>query len=195
LKNASTKQKVHTFSSGFARYLNQNKLFLLIVSSVIILYFITWYSFPSARETFAVEFYAGFLGILIAFYLDRSIEQRKSDKINKQIISSLIEELNNNLNLIKTYPKLNPRTNFLSESFCLFQTSAWEMFSSKLELDSIKILFDLGTIYHKFETLNEAMKLESEGNELTNLLGKNPRYMEELSKRVKEIIQQLETIL
>ncbi|MDH5771383.1 MAG: hypothetical protein OEZ25_08880, partial [Candidatus Bathyarchaeota archaeon] len=72
------------------------------------------------------------------------------------------------------------------------QTSAWNILSSRLELDAIEVLYDLGAIYHRFELFNEAIKNESTGGTLEILLRRNRNFLEELENDLEEIIKTLD---
>ena len=139
------------------------------------------------------------LKTIIAFYLDRMIEQRKSIRISKQIIESILIELHlgwSLINQIETEIETGNSKGYplAIGFFHLFQTTAWRTFSSRLELDNIDLLYDLGTVYHRFELFNEAMKLESKGNELSNFLRSNPKFLEELQQDLDGTIDNLKRL-
>lgn len=191
-KKPSIQERIKLRLSNYGK---ENKLFLFVVFSVVVVYFVVWFNFPSAREAFIAEFYAGFSGILIAFYLDRMIEKQKGRKISKQILESISIELNLGLGLVYKIMEEIKGFDFSKmgglEFFHLFQTNAWKTFSSKLELDDIETLYELGTIYHRFELFNEAMKLEPDCLTLSDFLSKNPKFLEELQQVLDTAIDRL----
>jgi hypothetical protein len=169
------------------------------MTAVTIVFLLILNFHPSIMDAFVAEFFAGFSGILIAFYLDRMIEHSKSVKISKQIIDSILLELHlgrSLINQIETEIEADNSKGYPLPIgfFHLFQTNAWKTFSSRLELDDIELLYELGTIYHGFELFNEAMKLESEGNELSNFLKNNPAFLEGLQKDIDTAIDSLEKL-
>jgi len=170
---------------------------------MIFFYFYFYFFLPSVFYAYLTEFTAGFIGILIGFGLDRQIELWKKIRISKQIINNLLVELNNDLDLIKRFKSeiKIPKYHRISPSsplgqrikvFDLFQTSAWNILSSRLELDAIEVLYDLGAIYHRFELFNEAIKNESTGGTLEILLRRNRNFLEELENDLEEIIKTLD---
>lgn len=183
----------------------EQKTLLIVVGTMVFFYAYIFVFLQLIFLQFLAEFTAGFLGILIGFYLNRQNELRKKIRISKQIINSLLVELNNNLDSVKKFkseiklPKhfrispslpLGYRLNF----FGLFQTSAWNIFSSRLELGAVETLFKLAAIYHKFELFNEAMKNEPTGGTLVIVLRNNPKFFEELEKDLEEIIKVLDSL-
>lgn len=178
----------------------------MMTAFIVFFYVLILVFLPSIKEAFLAEFFAGFLGILIAFYLDRQIELRKTAKTSKQIINSLLVELHYNLDLVKrfqseiripTYHRISPSSPHGSgiDVFDLFQTNAWNIFSSRLELDAVEILYDLGAIYHRLELFNEAMKIESIGERrLSALLKRKPKFLRHLEEDLKEIIERLDSL-
>ena len=144
---------------------------------------------PSIFMDFLAEFIAGFLGILIGFSLDRYIDLWKKAKISKQVKNHLFVELNNNLDLVKEIkPIFEPEK---IPYFILFQTNAWNIFSSRLESDNIEILFDLASIYHEFQLFNEGMKNEGTGGGISSILERKPNFLEQLQKDLESIIDRL----
>jgi len=184
----------------------ENRVFLIIVVSLLGFFILFHVFFPSIEEAFIAEFFAGFLGILIAFYLDRQIELRKNSKISKQILNSLFVESQSNLDLdrqfqseikIPKYHRIAPSSPYGAgiEVFSLFQTNAWDTFSSRLELDDIEILYDLGIVYHRLKLFNEAMKIESIGERrLSYLLRKNPDFLTKLEEDLEGLIKRLSNL-
>ena len=170
----------------------EHKNFLTIIIVTIFVYFTFLLFYGQIFFDFLTEFVAGVLGILIGFSLDRYIALWKKVRISKQIINSLLVELNNNLDLVrKMKAEIKPeRIGY----FELFQTNAWDMFSSRLELDNIEILFDLGSVYHRFQLFNEGMKLESLGGELSSVLERTPDFFDRLEKDLKNIIERLNSL-
>ena len=183
----------------------ENRIFLMMTAFVFAFYVIILIFLPSIKDAFLAEFFAGFLGILIAFYLDRQIGLRKKAKTSKQIINSLLVELSYDLNLVKkfqseikipTHHRISPSSPHGSgiDVFDLFQTNAWNIFSSRLELGAVEILYDLATIYHRLELFNEAMKIESIGERrLSTLLKRKPKFLGELEKDLEGIIERLDS--
>jgi len=183
----------------------EHKIFLLVVGGIGFFYCYIYIFMRSIIFQFLAEFTAGFLGILIGFSLDRYVELGKKVRISKQIINSLLAELNSNLNSVKKFKSeiKIPRSYRISPSsplgyrlsfFGLFQTSAWNIFSSRLELEAVETLFELGAIYHKFQLFNEAMKNESTGGTLVIFLRKNPKFLEKLEKDLEKIIELLNSL-
>jgi len=182
--------------SWFSNLRFEQKLFLIVVGGMVFFYAYVYVFLQLIFLQFLAEFTAGFLGILIGFYLDRQNELRKRIGISKQIINSLLVELHYNLDLTRELKPdiMQGRKQGTILAFDLFQTSAWNTFSSRLEVDAIEILFELGAIYHRFELFNEAIKLEGVGNQLSTLLERKPKFLEQLEKDLEEIIKLLNNL-
>jgi hypothetical protein len=122
------------------------------------------------------------------------IEQRKSNRVTKQIIKVILTELDYNWDLAKRldtkyvakYAEPQPIS-----SFDLFQESSWKLFSSRLELDDVEVLYRLGTVYHRFERFNEAMKLESLGGECSTILREDSNFLKKLAEDIEGVIEEL----
>jgi hypothetical protein len=170
----------------------EDKIFLVIIGALVFFYVYIYIFLNLIFFQFLAEFTAGFLGILVGFSIDRYRELWAKNKITRQITNSLLVELNNNLDLVKEFiTRIKPSFEYKIDFFNLFQTNAWNMFSSRLELDKIEVLYDLGAIYYKFELFNSAMKNQSIGGELTVLIEQHPKFLEELEKDIEEIITNL----
>jgi len=188
--------------SWFSNLRFEDKLFLVIAVGLIFSFVYIYRFLSPFFLDFVIRFTVGFLGILIGFYFDRQIELRKKIRISRQITNSLLVELNNNLDLVKQFKseiKLptyhRPSSSGYSiRFFNLFQTSAWTMFSSRLELDAIEVLYELGATYHKFGLFNEAVKNEPTGFTLETFLREKPKFLEKLEKELEEIISVLESL-
>lgn len=80
--------------------------------------------------------------------------------------------------------------------FSFFQTNIWDTFSSRLDLDEIELLYDLGSFYHNLTVFNEAVRIESTGERrLSFLLQKHPNFLNEIEQEIKELISKLESII
>lgn len=165
------------------------KLLLTLTGVTLFIYFFIMIVFPQYFFDFLIEFTAGMLGVLFGFYLFLAREVHQESRLSGQIINNLLIELNNNLNSVK---KIKPRA--FETYFKLFQTSIWDIFSTRLVLDDIEILFDLGTIYHRFKLFNEGMKLEPLGGPLDALFSDNPNFLGELEKDIENMIARLEDL-
>ena len=84
---------------------------------------------------------------------------------------------------------------YIIENFNLFQTSAWDIFSSKLKMEKVEVLYELGSVCHRFEVFNAAMKLESTSGELSSLLREEPKFIEDLNTDLEALITILNLIL
>lgn len=168
------------------------RVFIFTMLAMVCVYFVVYFLFPSIFPDFLASFTAGFLGILIGFGLDRHIELRIKNRITKQIVNSLLVELNNNLDSVKELKSVTKPQDI--RYFELLQTNAWDMFSSRLELDNTEVLFDLGSVYHRLHFFNEGMKLESLGGELTMILERTPNFLEQLEKDLGSIIGRLDSV-
>lgn len=170
---------------------------IIITLASIVLVFYILIVFPSIFNAFLAEYFAGLLGILLAFGLNREIEKGKRLKISEQIRDNLIVELEGNLVLVRRFKKeiipqtINKRLIFAIPFFNLFQVSAWNMFSTRLEQEDITILSELGVTYHKLGLFNEAMKTEATGFSLAEVLEDNPKFLAELEKDIVETIDKL----
>lgn len=177
----------------FSNLRTEDKILLFAMVIMMSLYLFFLFFLPSIFPSFLAEFTAGFLGIVIGFTLDRYLELRKKIRITKQIIDNLLVELYDNLDLVKKIkPEIKPdRTIF---HFELCKTSAWDMFGSRLELDNIEVLFELGSAYHRMQLFNEGMRLEHISNALSRLIQRNPNFLDKLEKDLETIIEALENL-
>jgi len=165
----------------------EEKIFLWMSFSILIIAIIIFLSSFSFSD-FVVEFFAGVLGVSVAFYLDRIFESRQRSKISEKIIENMYYELLSNLNILKKFSIDGD-----SEIFDLFKNTSWEMFKSRLELDNIEILFELGDIYHRFELFNEGIKNEALGGGLSNILKRYPNFLDKLEKDINNLLSLLES--
>jgi len=161
---------------------------------------------PTVVEPFFAEFLAGTFGIMLGFYLSREHEKVKKIKNLRIVLSSLLKELQYNLCLAKDFKReiVLPKRQIFSDSsphgpgiavFDLFQTNAWTLFSPKLELENVEVLYHLCTLYHCLELFNEAMRIESVGERrLSYLLRKDPKLLENIEKDLTVIINRLESL-
>jgi hypothetical protein len=127
------------------------------MASVIIVYYNVWFYYPSIRDAFLAEFFAGFSGILIAFYLDRMFEMHKRIKTSKLMVYSFLLELRENLsvfNISRNQSKESTNREMrMPDSFYFFQTNTWKMLSSRLELDNVVVLYNLGIVDYSLSIL------------------------------------------
>jgi len=166
----------------------ENKIFIMIIVTTAFIYFFFMLFYGQIFFNFLTEFTAGVLGILIGFSLDRYIELWKKVRVSRQIVNQILVELNDNLELVSDFKVRWEREHYF---FGLFQTSIWNMLSSRLEIDDIEILFELGSLYHRFELLNEAIRLEAVGGQLSTHLKEKPKFLDELEKDLDTVIETL----
>lgn len=172
------------------------RYFTIVILVIIISYYIFYTSYEETIfMNFLTEFTAGVLGVLLGFFMGMFVDLAKGRRISSQILNSILVELNSNLELLnKIIPQIGITPFHVTvDFFILFQTSAWDTFSARLETDNITLLFELGNIYHKFKLFNEGMKLQSLGGELSDLLKRNPKFLEELETKLKIVISMLES--
>ena len=106
----------------------------------------------------------------------------------------ILAELEYNLVLVKTFKvrtKVPAPKDHVDNVFDLFQTSAWNMFCSRVEMENIEILYQLGATYHRLQLFNEAMKNESTGRALAILLGANRKFLEEIERDIESLTRRL----
>jgi len=165
----------------------KNKVFLFIVFAISIIS-ITIYVFnPDNFQEFKVELMASALGVFIAFYADRIYESKQKKDITKKIIENIYYELENNLEMLK---KIDLESD--SYTFDLFKDTSWDMFNSRLELENIEILFELGGLYHRFKLFNEGMKNEALGGGLSNILKRYPNFLKKLEEDINLVLKLME---
>jgi hypothetical protein len=170
-------------------------MFLLIIAFMIALCFIFYFLLPSSLLDFLAKFFAGLLGVFIGFALDRRIEHEKKVKASEQIINGFLTELDNNRAFCKKYKDrvvAPAHGNFVEDFFDLFQTSTWDMFCSRLEMEDINVQYKLGEIYHRLQLFNLAT---TNNNEIQRTLGilleDNPKYLHNLEEELGDLLKTL----
>jgi len=178
----------------------EHRMFIIILGVTIFGYYLFWRFYErSVFLDFLIQFTAGVDGILIGFSLERYVELYKRIRISEHILDNILVELHYNLDLVKNIKPIIQHTSdgrvlVNIDFFDLFQTNVWDMFSSRLELKDIEILFDLGRLYHNLKLFNEGMRLESMGGELTAILQRNPKFLEYIEDEIKGVIYRIENV-
>jgi hypothetical protein len=177
----------------------EHKIFLFIIGAVVVLYFLFYFLLPSIFLDFLAKFIAGFMGILIGFGLDRQIELWKRIRASKQIINSFVNELKRNRAFCEKYRNLviaPAQGNTVENFFDLFQTSTWDMFCSRLEMEDINIQYKLGELYHKLQLFNLAT---INNNDIQRTLGilleRDPKFLLDLEQELGSLVKALENEL
>lgn len=164
---------------------SEHKVFLIVLGGTTIIYLSFFLFSRDLFPDFVTKLLAGFLGVLLGFALDRQIELWKRVDNFTQIMNSFLDELGYNLEFCRRYKEkiVAPAQGKQVENFFdLFQTSIWNMFCSRLELEDVKIQYRLGEIYHNLELFNEATRNEGTQKALSVLLQRNPKYLHGLEQ-------------
>ena len=82
----------------------------------------------------------------------------------------------------------------INAPFDLFQTTSWDMWNDRIDLDELEIMFELSNVYHKLHLFNEAKKLEKVTGGLSQVFRRYPMFYFDLKKDLNGVISSLEKV-
>jgi len=152
--------------------------YLLITFGVALICVLIFWNFygKSALDSFMTGFSAGVLGILIAFYLDRKVEQSSNNRLKKDFLHLLrdeLQEINSNI-----YPN--------TESVYMLYPEIWDSIisSSIIRLFSSEQVVKLTKVYRSIKgTQYEAEWIRRAIEEYNGTPETQKKRREELKKR------------
>lgn len=170
---------------------------VIMIVALLILPLLFAVILPLYFVDFETKFIAGFLGVLIGFVLDRQLELYRKIVRSKQIVKSFLTELEYNQAFCRKYKDLvvaPAHGNTVENFFDLFQTSTWDMFCSRLEMEKTDVQYKIGEIYHKLQLFNSATVNNNEiQRTLGILLERNPKYLHSLEQELKDLVETLKS--
>jgi len=155
-------------------------VFVVIISGVILIitsiYFFYPTDFSQIFPQFIAEFFAGILGILLGFQIERKYESTQLNKRVRNILSSFRDELELNLGELIT---LEDKLNLNQDCFIQLKSNTWKLFGTQLDsFKDLNFVIRLSIIYWEFDHLNESMKKAQNHIQLRKFYHNHPPFLE-----------------
>ena len=156
-------------------------LFGIFISPIVL--FIGWDIFSN----YFSEMIAGIIGIMYGFSLQKKSEEAEEKEMMDLIQQNMIVELYENLDIIQNIQAID-----LDNSYIQFKVTVWELFQNRLKFDSLDIMFEIGSLYHRFTMFNNCMNFKGSTFEISGLFINYPNFLDILQNDINAIIRGFE---
>jgi len=160
---------------------------------IVVFGFMFWLLFysPSLYWQTLPEFLAAILGVCIGFSITRWFEYLRDAAHARQVLKFIKEELSYNKDISEKIAKKVDETVTPSRSpFKLFKTHAWDVFNEELRIvRNVKLVLDLGELYHELLSINEAMKISPIDNAS---LPQRKASWKKISNNIQHLIERID---
>lgn len=170
-------------------------LYELLVILPLCSIFMYWlfYSNPLLFSQTLPEFIAAVLGVFMGFALGHWSEFWRELGRAKKVLKSIKTELVYNVEMAEKTAEEVVGGTFERTPFKLFKIHTWNVFNRDLRvIQNVKLISDLGELYHELSSINEAMKVEPVNH---TFYPQDKKSWKRISEKTQDLIKRIDNEL